>query len=343
MPSLGTLLILIGWSSAVAQTLPPAPVELGGVSLRPGGFFEVIGMSRSATTGDNVSTHFGAIPLAATPAETIVSPRHSRLYLRADNRERPVQLTAYLESDFLNPNAAQTPFRWRQAWGAARWGKWQLLAGKAWSLLRPNRTGVESDSGLMNTIVVDPAYHTGIVGSRNRQFRLARSMGDYHAVFAWETAGRFLAKATMDKRFGHVELAAFAGHRAERGASAAATWNVKGPVRFVTQQYWSKGGADQALGLAPPHVSGGSALEGVEIAVTRHIDLYSYAGWVYAARSSGNRVVRQYTAGADYHIPAPVRGTLLFSLQLSRLDRALWSPQAGTMTFAMCRFRYTFN
>ena len=230
------------------------------MKLHPSGFFDIVGMGRTATTADNIFTHFGTIPLSDTPGETLGSVAHSRVQLRGDSTEGPVQLTGYVESDFLNPIRGETPYRWRQYWGAVRWGKWEVLGGKAWSMLRPNRFGVASDVGVMNTIVIEPSYHVGIVGSRNRQIRLARSMGDYHAVIAWETVGNFLFKATADKKFGHVEVVALKGHHAQRGISAAATLKVAGPVRFITQEYWSKGAASQALSVVPAGIDGGSAL-----------------------------------------------------------------------------------
>jgi hypothetical protein len=334
---LPTLIFLLLAAAARAQSI-------GGIHLKPGAFLELIGLTRTATTPDTISTHFGAIPLGDTSAESLWSARHSRLWLRGDRQAGPVALTFYLESDFLNPNLNQNPYRWRQYWGAARWGNWEISGGKEWSLLRPNRKGVQSETGLMNTLAIEPAYHVGLLGTRDRQFRLTRTIGDYHAVLAWETAGLFLAKAAADKKFGHVEIAALAGRREQRGISVAATLNLTGRVRFVTQEYWSKRAAYQALGVVPAALNGGSALEGVEFSATRHVDLYSYAGWVYADRSGGNRVVREYTAGGDYRIPAPsIHGAALFSLQFSRMDRALWTGQSGALFYAMYRFRFTFN
>jgi hypothetical protein len=338
--------LLTFWAVAASaqSTPPPLLIEVGGVKLRPGGFFDVVVMPRSATTADNIYTHFGAIPLTDTPGETLFSIAHSRVQLRGDVLEGPVKLTGYVESDFLNPIRGNTPYRWRQYWGAVSWGKWEILGGRAWSMLRPNRIGIASDTGVMNTLVVEPSYHVGIVGSRNRQFRLARTMGDYHAVVAWETLGNFLFKATADKKFGHVELVALKGRHAATGVSAAATLKVAGPVRFITQEYWSKHAASQALSIIPAGINGGSALEGFEIAASRHVDLYTYAGWVYGARSKGNRVVREYTVGGDYRIFAPSRHTIVtLGLQLSRMDRALWTPQSGEMYYALVLARFSFN
>lgn len=333
-------------AAGFAQPGPAGPrtIPAGPVKLTPGGFFELLGMERSATTPDPIHTRFGAIPLEDTPAEALLSPSHSRLQLRADTAAIPVHLTGYLEADFLSATRGGAPFRWRQMWGAARWGRWELLAGKAWSLLRPNRAGIDSDVGLMNTLVIEPAYHVGLVGSRTRQVRLSRTMGEYHAVLAWESSGNFIAKVTADKRFGHVELAGMTGHRGQRGISAAAMVPVRGPVRFVTQHYWSKRAASLALGVVPAGVSGGAALEGIELAPNPHVDIYAYAGWVWAARSGGNHVVDEYTVGANYRVPVrSLHGVTQLGFQLSRIDRELWTGRPGAMTCLLSQLRYSFN
>ena len=117
------LILLALWiAAAAAQGTQPLLIEIGGVKLRPGGFIDLLGMQRSATTADNIYTHFGAIPLQDTPGETLLSVNHSRLQLRADTQEGAVQLTGYLESDFQSPTRGNTSYRWRQYWAAARWG-----------------------------------------------------------------------------------------------------------------------------------------------------------------------------------------------------------------------------
>jgi len=341
------LLLTLGVIAGRAQSssVQPVTLDLEGLKLRPGAFLDLIGLTRTATTPDTINTHFGAIPLVDTPDETLWSPRHSRLWLRGDREEGPVTLTFYLESDFLNPNANQNPYRWRQYWGAVRWGKWEVSGGREWNLLRPNRIGVQSDTGTMNTLVPEPAYHVGLDGTRDRQVRLTRNFGDYNAVFAWQTNGLFLGRVAADKKFGHVELdSILAGHHGQHGVSASAYLNVSKRVRYETQAYWSKRAGYQALGVVPANVDGGNLLQGVEFFVSPRVDLYGYAGWAYAERSGGNRVVREYTAGGDYRVPITgLHGAALFSLELSRMDRALWTNQSGAMFYAMYRFRYTFN
>jgi hypothetical protein len=341
------LLLTLCATAGRAQTTSDQPLTLSvdGLKLRPGAFLDLIGLTRTATTPDTINTHFGAIPLVETPDESLGSPRHSRLWLRGDLAEGPVGVTFYLESDFLNPNANQNPYRWRQYWGAIHWGKWELSAGREWNLLRPNRFGVQSDTGTMNTLVPEPAYHVGLDGTRDRQVRLTRNFGDYNAVFAWQTNGLFLGRVAADKKFGHVELdSILAGHHGQHGISAAAYLNVTRRLRYETQAYWSKRAAYQALGVVPANVDGGNVLQGLEFLFSSRVDVYTYAGWVYAERSTGNRVVREYTAGGDYRIPmASLRGVALFSLEFSRIDRAVWTGQSGAMFYAMYRFRYTFN
>jgi hypothetical protein len=343
-----TLLVVVCFATACCaqETKPPKPltVGIGSLTLRPTGFLDAIGMSRSATTADSVWTHFGSIPLAATPGQSFVSLRHSRLLLKGDLPWNGLKLSGYLESDFLNITAGQSAWRWRQYWGQVQLGKWEILGGQAWSLLRPNRKGIASDKDLMSTDVIDPGYHVGLLGLRRRQFRLARALGDYKAVFAWETQGNFLAKATVDKRFGHAELTAFTGHRGRKGVTVAGVFNVSQRLKLVTQEYWSKRAAFEAMGVVPTGPNGMAAIQGVEYRPCARLELYSYGGLVYASRTAGNRLVREWTAGADYRIGIPsIWGNVLLSVQYSQMDRSLWTGRSGAMNYLMYRARYTFN
>jgi hypothetical protein len=248
------LLLLLVWGTGDCRAQGSTPAEpitvrIGGVTLRPGGFLDIIGESRTADTPDSISTNFGDIPLEATHGQSFGSLRNSRLQLRGDWGGEGLHFTGYLESDFLNFTPGESDYRWRQYWLRARFHGWEILGGQAWSLLRPNRKGFDSDRDLMNTDVIDAGYHVGLLGSRRRQVRLGRTFGDYRAVFAWETQGNFLAKVTADKGFGHVEAVAFTGHRGRRGVTIAAVLNVTSRLHFVTQEYWSKRAAFEALGV----------------------------------------------------------------------------------------------
>ena len=338
------LLALAAGAAADPPERAPVVVRIGGITLRPGGFLEAIGETRSQSDADSVSTHFGSIPLTDTGVESVASLAHSRVMLKAERTAGPVAFTTYLESDFLNPVADSAPWRWRQYWGSARVGGWEILGGQAWSLLRPNREGMASDTALMNTDVIEPAYHVGLGGARRRQVRVGRTFGRQHAAVAWENNGNYVAKIATDRGFGHLEAAAFSGRSGRRGASASGFLRLSGRLRLATQEMWSHRDIAQALSLVPPLTSGFSVLEGVEAQCTKRLEVYAYAGIVYGDRSTGNRAVRQTSTGFNYRIPAPAwRGAVMLSLQYSYLDRAVWDGRTGQVHYAMYRLRYTFN
>jgi hypothetical protein len=264
--------------------------------------------------------------------------------LKGDLPAGPFHFSAYLESDFLNFTPGQSPYRWRHYWGQAQIGNWEILGGQTWSLLRSNRTGTGMDA--MNTDVIDPAYHVGLIGSRLRQIRVSRTMGIYKAAVAWEGVGNFVAKVARDTERQHYELAGFGGRTGRGGVAASAVAGLTPRFRLVTQAYWSQRGAYEALGVVPVGVNGVSTLQGIEAQVRKNLEVYSYGGLVYAAQgaASGNRLVRQWSAGVSQKVSLPsLRSGLLMSLQYSYLDRAIWAGKEGVMNFLMYRVRYTFN
>src|SRR5947209_529679 len=112
--TLSVLFYLIVTPAVRGEGAPePQPPEWtdGNLTVHPHGFLEVIGMSRSETTADSVSTHFGNIPLTDTPAEGVASIAHSRLMLNSDYALPKMngKFAVYLESDFLNSKADAVP------------------------------------------------------------------------------------------------------------------------------------------------------------------------------------------------------------------------------------------
>jgi len=150
--------------------------------VHPAGFFEGIGMVRSASTGDTVNTRFGRIPTYDSSTGALLSASHSRLQVCA----QAGNLSAYVEADFLDA-PGRNPYRFRQYWAEYRAGRWRVLAGQAWSLLRPNRSGISSEGSLMNTLVVEPGYHVGLAGLRNRQLRIVHDNGNWHMALSYES------------------------------------------------------------------------------------------------------------------------------------------------------------
>ncbi|MEO8596755.1 MAG: hypothetical protein ABI759_25780 [Candidatus Solibacter sp.] len=198
----------------------------------------------------------------------------------------------------------------------------------------------------MNTRVIDPAYHTGLIGSRTRQLRVTRSLGEYQVAFAWEGPGNFVGKVVRDHHRQHLELAAFTGRSGHRGVQGSAVLSAGSKVRLITQEYWGEGAAYQALGVVAPGINGMAALQGAEVQAQRNLLIYTYGGLVYASHVSAteNRVVREVTVGIDRRVLlAALHSSMLFSLQYSHLDRSIWAGPQGAMDYLQYRFRYTFN
>ncbi|MCX6620257.1 MAG: hypothetical protein NTY38_04115 [Acidobacteria bacterium] len=321
------------------------PIHLGHLTLVPQAYFNAIGEWRSAATSDSVSTAFGQIPLNETYSQWIGSTRHSRLMLDAKLKFGALEFTTYLENDFMDFRPGQHAFRWRQYWERVRFGRWEVTGGAFWSLLRPNRHDIEPERELMNTVTVEPNYHVGLAGARRRQLRLGYQGDRWKAAVAWEGAyGLWVGKVARDRDRLHLEAAGFTGRAGQRGVMISEVFKLTPRLRITGQQFASRRALAEALSLVPRGVSGVSTVAGAEFSVTRRVELFSYGGVLYAERSNGNRLVRQYTMGVNHLVPSPVHfGSMVLSIQYSETDRALWQPRHGSMSYVQTRLRYIFN
>ena len=339
---LSRVFLLALLAAATAHAAEPVPITMsaGPVTVRPSGFFQPLAMFRSETTGDTVNTRFGRIPLTDTPSEALFSVAHSRLMLHGETPIGIGKFLGYLETDFLNP-PGERPFRFRQYWGQVQHGKWKLLGGQAWSLLRPNRVGIASDKDLMNTHVVEPNYHVGLMGVRRRQVRLTRDMGAWNAAVAYESGGRVTMKVAHDGARARLEAAGLTGTRGRKGVSLAGVVHATSRVNIVSQQFWSQGGGPEALGLLPAGVHAHATVQGAEVQVRPSLEIFGYGGIVYGARSVSNRTVRQWTTGARQKLYSdPYFGSLFFAFQYSQLDRSVWAGGQGAMSYAQLSLWY---
>ena len=344
-PAFFCLLIGAGTDALLAQSSSGIrPLLIGRVKITPEAFVDLIAEWRSATTSDSVWTGFGRIPLDRSDPEMLGSLEHSRGMVHIDLPVGPMTITTYLEQDFMrSPDG--TPFRWRQYWGRVKLGRWEVLGGKAWSLLRPHRVGMAPERELMNTDVVEPNYHVGLVGQRRQQVRLTYSTHTWSTALAWEsTTGFWLGKYGRDFKNMHLEIAAFIGREQAGGVSAAQVARVLPKLRVVGQQFVSKHALTEALGIVPPGVTGASNLFGAEAPLTPMLELFGYYGLVYGCRNDGNRLTSQYSVGFHQRVMARPRSAAAFtiSLQYSQVKRAVWSGAAGSMEYVQTRLRYTF-
>jgi hypothetical protein len=331
---------LLAFTAAVAcESQPeskPFLFHSGPVTLRPSGFFESIAMYRTATTGDTVSTRFGRIPLQPTPSETLLSVGHSRTQVCS----QAGHLSVYLETDFLNAPGSE-PFRFRQYWGEYRIGKWRILGGQAWSLLRPNRAGIDSEGRLMNTLVVEPAYHVGLAGARHRQLRITREDGNWSFAASYEAGNSFLGRVAHDGTRLHLDAMGL-GSAHRRAAGVAAVIHAPLKIDIVTQQLLSHGVGPELLNTIPANVNAHSTILGTEIRVRPTLELFSYGGIVYGGRSAGNRTVRQWTAGFIQHLfEEQPWGAASLSAQFSELDRSTWPGGYGNLNYVQISLRYS--
>ncbi len=334
-----------GVSQAQDATARQGDFHLGRVLLRPSGFFDVIAEGRSETTGDTISTRFSFIPLTEnTPSETLWSFSHSRIALHGETPLAAGILTGYLEADFLTPKG-DAPWRWRQYWGEYKQGKWSIMAGHGWSLLRPNRRGLTSETALMNTMVIEPAYHVGLIGVRRRQVRLTRELPHgMEAAIEWESGGRYLFKIVEDRKRAHLEAGVMAGTRGRRGVMLAHLVKLNSRLQLVGQQFAARGEGPEALGIVPDRVPVWSVIEGLEAPVAKSMTLFAYAGGVDGGRlrPSDNHLEAQWTVGAHRRIFANPQGTLFLSGQVSQIARQIWDGRNGHLNYWMTSVRYVY-
>ena len=336
--ALGTLFIPVVLSASDWYNWHP-----GQLLIRPSGFFEFNSLERSVTTADTISTRFGRIPLGNSKAEGLFSIRHSRVFLNAEAPLFGGRLAGFMEDDFMN-TAPKHALRFRQLYGEYEKDGWQLLAGQAWSLLRPNRVGIQTEEGMMNTLVPEPNYHVGITGIRDKQVRIRRKINDkWQAAVAFEATHNLTMKVAGDLKYAHLELLGAAGGRDRRGVGFSASIHARKSLNVITHNFWSEGIGPEELALLPAHVHAHATLQGLEWKLPRGWQLFGYGGIVYGTRSTSNRTVRQWSAGFVKRITnSPGKPNVQITGQVSQFDRSLWNNAHGEQTYAMLAVRYSF-
>ena len=173
-------------------TGPQGTFQVGGVTVKLGGFVEAAGIYRSRNEVADIGSNFNTgIPFPNSAlsheGEFRATARQSRLSLGATgNIDDHQKLSAYFEVDFQGgaPTANSTESnsynpRLRQAFGTYDNTNWGLhfLGGQAWSLLTMNREGIvplQEDVPL----TIDAQYVPGFVWTRQPQVRLAKDFLD---------------------------------------------------------------------------------------------------------------------------------------------------------------------
>ena len=96
------------------------------------------------------------------------------------------------------------------------------------------------------------------------------------------------------------------------------------------------------MGGVPDGVRSYATIQGAEARLPHDTKLFAYVGFVYGARSRGNRVVREWTIGAKRNLFTVSKiGVASLAAHYSHVQRAVWSGPAGEMYYAMVSLRFT--
>jgi len=168
----------------------PDALHYKGITLSPAGsFIEAATVWRSAATGDDINTHFSAIPLQyadeAQMTEFHGSGRQSRLALKASGNLSNVDMTAYYETDFLsagvtsnNNQSNSYTLRMRQLWARAAFRDGiDVTGGQMWSLATETTHGLDNGTEILPG-TIDAQYEAGFVWTRQYGFRVTKDFGN---------------------------------------------------------------------------------------------------------------------------------------------------------------------
>ncbi len=178
---------------------PPSPLffRIGSATFTPLGFMDLTNVFRAPVIGSGIGTNFATVPYRIAGnfggsasavnsglTEDRFSVQNSRIGIRIDSPVWGGQAIGYLETDFLG-NAATSisttsnsvTLRLRVFFVDYTKGKIEILAGQDWSMLTPNRVGINPIPGnIFFTQNMDTNYQVGLVWERTPQFRFI-----YHA------------------------------------------------------------------------------------------------------------------------------------------------------------------
>jgi hypothetical protein len=207
------LLFLLGLLAQQPSASPPASpltFRVGDAAVTIGGVADAMIVTRSTATGNGIATSFGTIPFGNTPqgslSENLISAQNSRFSLLATAGLGSMKVKGYFETDFLGnaPNGLQittngnTP-RMRLFWGQVTSGKFEFVAGQAWSMLTPNRNGLSPvTSDVFISQNVDLNLQMGLTWTRAAQLRFVVHPSDtFAAGVALENPEQYVGSAVV--------------------------------------------------------------------------------------------------------------------------------------------------
>jgi hypothetical protein len=176
----------------------PAAIHFRGITLVPGGFFDMTGIYRTHNENADVASTFGGIPFSGTAnahlSEFRGSGRASRFSLLAEGMISNWKASGYAEFDFEGaaPTANELESnsfnpRARQLWAQLQFNNGLSVAGgQTWSLLTTYRKGIELRQEMV-PITIDLQYVPGYDWARQWSFRVTKNFHkNMWAAFAVE-------------------------------------------------------------------------------------------------------------------------------------------------------------
>jgi hypothetical protein len=184
----------VATAAALAKVTPPKGkkgIQIGAVTLTPGGFLDADGLYRSRNLTSDINTKFNSIPFGNSPNSSVdenrFSARQSRLALLATSDvNSSTHLSGYYEMDFqgasttANSNQSNSYIpRIRNIYATIDWDDigLHLLAGQSWSLATLQSKGI-SPRNEVTPIGIDTAYIVGFDYTRAPGFRITQDLLD---------------------------------------------------------------------------------------------------------------------------------------------------------------------
>jgi hypothetical protein len=173
--------------AAIADNPEPASIHFRGITLTPGGFFDMTGIYRTHNENADVDSTFGGIPFSGTAnaqlSEFRGSGRASRFSLLAEGKINDWKASGYAEVDFQGaaPTANELESnsfnpRARQLWAQLQFNNGLSIAGgQTWSLLTTYRKAIDLRQEMV-PLTIDAQYVPGYNWARQWSFRVTKNI-----------------------------------------------------------------------------------------------------------------------------------------------------------------------
>ncbi len=173
----------------IAGLESPLAIHYKGITITPGGFLAAETVWRQRAEGADINTNLNGInyPGAsqAHVSEFYGSGRQSRISMLAQGKLDNMNLTGYVEADFLgagvtsnNNESNSYVMRQRQVWGqAALHNGWSFTGGQMWSLVTETKVGEDNRTEAL-PMTIDPQYTVGFSWARQYGFRVVKNFSN---------------------------------------------------------------------------------------------------------------------------------------------------------------------